>query len=251
MSMPNYDHQAGRYDVTRGGDARAAAAAAAVQALLPSGTTTLADLGCGTAIVTTRLGRPGRHVIGIDLAPKMASIAAARLPGKIALGNAIMLPLADASMDAVVMIWLLHLMNEQTSAAALAEATRVLPQGGVLLTTVDKNDATFAVDSDATELINPIRAAHAAPQTDAADRVTDLTARLGLTATAHTTFTGIGQGRSPRQWRDRLLSGVFTWAKAAGDNVVGTLCEQLQALPDQDRPRPDPVYHLMQLTKTR
>jgi SAM-dependent methyltransferase len=115
-------------------------------------------------IVTARLNQPGRRVIGIDLAPKMASIAAARLPGQIALGDVARLPVADESMNAAVMIWLLHLMNDIASAAALAEAARILQPGGVLLTTVDKNDANFAVDSDTVDLINPVRAAYAPPQ---------------------------------------------------------------------------------------
>jgi SAM-dependent methyltransferase len=249
MSMPNYDHEAGHYDATRGGDARAAAAAAAAETLLPRDTTMLADLACGTGIVTVRLNQPGRRVIGIDLAPKMASIAAARLPGQIALGDVARLPVADESMNAAVMIWLLHLMNDSTSAAALAEAARILQPGGVLLTTVDKNDANFAVDSDTIDLINPVRAAYAPPQSDAVDRVNSLATHLGLTATAQTTFIGTGQGRSPRQWRDRLLNGAFPWAAAAGE-ALATLCDQLQTLPDQDQPRPDPVYRLMQLTKT-
>jgi hypothetical protein len=44
MSMRNYDHEAGHYDATRGGDARAEAAAAAVETLLPRDATMLADL---------------------------------------------------------------------------------------------------------------------------------------------------------------------------------------------------------------
>ncbi|GAA4482098.1 class I SAM-dependent methyltransferase [Actinoallomurus oryzae] len=246
--MLDYDREADHYDVTRGGDARAASAAAAVRALLPPDTTRLADLACGTGIVTVRLTRPGRQVIGIDLSSGMTRIAATRLPGRITIGDVTRLPLADASMDAVVMIWLLHLMNAPAGAAALTEVARVLRPGGTLLTTVDKNDAVFATDDDTTALIKPVRAAYAAPQTDATGRVTDLGAPLGLTVTGENAFPGTGQGRSPRRWREHLLAGAFTWAKAAGDDLTA-LCERLQALPDQDRPRPDPVYRLLRLTK--
>ena len=247
--MLNYDHEADRYDATRGGDARASAAAAAVEALLPRDTTMLADLACGTGIVTVRLNRPGRRIIGIDLAPRMARLAAARLPGQTVLGDATRLPLADEAVDAAVMIWLLQLMSETASATALTEAARILRPGGVLLTTVDKNSANFAVDNDIADLLNPVRMAYPTPHPDAGDRVTNLAVHLGLTVTAQTTFHGAGQGRSPRQWRDELLNGGFAWASAAGDDLV-PLCEQLQALPNQDQPRPDPIYRLLQLTKT-
>jgi ubiquinone/menaquinone biosynthesis C-methylase UbiE len=245
--MLNYNHEADTYDVTRGGEARAAAAAAAAETLLPRGTARLADLACGTGIVTARLRRPRRKVIGIDLSPRMASIAATRLPGQIAVGDATRLPLADASADAAVMIWLLHLMDETASATTLAQAARVLRPGGVLLTTVDKNDANYAIDSDIAYLINAVRTAYATPQYDATDRVSSLAAQLDLTVTAKTTFIGKGQGRSPRQWRTKLLRGDFAWTKHASELIQ--LCEQLQALPDQDQPRPDPVYRLVQLTK--
>jgi len=56
----DYDREAAHYDATRGGDARADAAADAIQTLLPAGgTVRIADVGCGTGIVTVRLLRPG------------------------------------------------------------------------------------------------------------------------------------------------------------------------------------------------
>ena len=51
--MLDYDREAAHYDATRGGDARADAAADAIQTLLPAaGTARIADVGCGTGIVT-------------------------------------------------------------------------------------------------------------------------------------------------------------------------------------------------------
>ncbi|MFD5542481.1 hypothetical protein ACFWIJ_32855, partial [Streptomyces sp. NPDC127079] len=62
--MLDYDEEAGVYDATRGGEARAAAAANAVLGLIPDRTGQpggssgrpgrLLDLGCGTGIVTRR-----------------------------------------------------------------------------------------------------------------------------------------------------------------------------------------------------
>jgi hypothetical protein len=63
LSVLDYDREAARYDVTRGGDARADAAARAIETLLPAAArdvARIADAGCGTGIVTVRLLRPGR-----------------------------------------------------------------------------------------------------------------------------------------------------------------------------------------------
>lgn len=245
--MLNYDHEADTYDVTRGGADRAAAAAVAVESLLPPGSTRVADLACGTGIVTMRLRRPGRQVVGIDLSPGMAAVAAVRLPGRIAVADTARTPLADASTDAVVMIWLLHLLEEKTSAAVLAEAARVLRPGGGLLTTVDKGEAQYADGSDIAEVVGPARAAHRLPQQDSARRVADLVGELGLVPDGRTVFVGRGQGRSPRQWRESLLGGHFPWARDEG--VLARLCERLGALPDQDEPRPDPVHRLVRFVR--
>jgi trans-aconitate methyltransferase len=77
----DYDREAARYDATRGGDARADAAADAVETLLPvaaRGVARIADVGCGTGIVTVRLLRPGRWLIGIDQSAGMAAVASGR-----------------------------------------------------------------------------------------------------------------------------------------------------------------------------
>jgi len=108
--MIDYDAEAGRYDADRGGEARAAAAAAAVEDLLPADVRLVADVACGTGIVTTRLRRPGRRVLGIDRSTGMAARAAGRLGAGMLLGDAAALPLRPGRAGAVVMIWLLHLV---------------------------------------------------------------------------------------------------------------------------------------------
>jgi len=49
--MPDYDLEAARYDVTRGGEARASVAAGAIEPLPPA-VIRIADLGCGTGAGT-------------------------------------------------------------------------------------------------------------------------------------------------------------------------------------------------------
>ena len=251
--MLDYDREAARYDATRGGDARADAAADAIETLLPvaaRGITRIADVGCGTGIVTVRLLRPGRWVIGIDQSAGMAAVASGRLPGRITLGNVTRLPLASGSVDVVTMVWLLHLLPAAAAAAAIAEASRVLRPGGLLITTVGKNDAAFEQAGDDTAAIMaPVRARFGHDQTDRPARVADIGGQHRLAQVAQTAFVGRGQGVSPRRWRQRLTGDATEWIGAAGRERVDALCAELDRLPDQERARPDPVYQLAALRK--
>jgi SAM-dependent methyltransferase len=248
----DYDREAARYDATRGGDARADAAADAIEALLPAAAgraTRIADVGCGTGIVTVRLLRPGRSVLGVDGSAGMATVAAGRLPGRITLGDVTRLPVASGSVDVVTMVWLLHLLAEAEVAVAVAEAGRVLGPGGLLITTVGKNDAAFDPADDAAAILGPVRARFDHVQTDRLDRVLAVGGRHGLTLAAQNTFVGTGQGLSPRRWRKRLTGDAMPWITAAGRERVDSLRAELAGLPDQDRARPDPVYHVAALRK--
>jgi SAM-dependent methyltransferase len=248
----DYDREAAHYDATRGGDARADAAAGAIEALLPvsaGGVVRIADVGCGTGIVTVRLLRPGRSVIGIDRSAGMAAVAAGRLPGRITLGNVTRLPLASGSVDVVTMVWLLHLLGVTEAAAAVAEAGRVLSPGGLLITTVSKNDAAFGPADDAAAIMRPVRARFDHVQTDRLDSVLAAGGAHGMTLAAQATFAGMGQGLSPRRWRRRLAGDALPWTAAAGRARIDALCAELAGLPDQDHARPDPVYQVAALRK--
>jgi len=250
----DYDREAARYDVTRGGDERADAAAHAIETLLPAAArdaVRIADVGCGTGIVTVRLLRPGRSVIGIDRSAGMAAVAAGRLPGRITLGNVTRLPLASGSVDVVTMVWLVHLLRAAEVAAAVAEAGRALRPGGLLITTVGKGDAAYGQADDAAAIVRPVRARFDHDQTDSLDRVREIGRRHGLALAARTTFTGVGQGLSPRRWRRLLQHDETGWTAAAGRERLDAVCAALKALPEQDRPRPDPVYRLVALRKGR
>ncbi|GAA4621765.1 class I SAM-dependent methyltransferase [Actinoallomurus vinaceus] len=240
--MLDYDREAAGYDASRGGEARAVAAAEAVERLLPEDTRVVLDVACGTGIVTRRLTRPGRLVVGIDRSHGMAAVASTRLPGAVVLGDAARLPVGSDRTDAVVLIWLLHLLDD--AAPVLAEAARVLRAGGALITTVDKDQAAFAVDSDVAAVTAAARRAYAPKGPDHVDRVVASAAGLGLRVVGETTFAGVGQGRSPRQWRERIMEGRIRWARAADP---ARIAEELSSLPDQEVARADPVYRLIAL----
>ncbi|MEU9974591.1 class I SAM-dependent methyltransferase [Streptomyces sp. NPDC051014] len=241
--MLDYDKEAGAYDESRGGEARAAAAADAVLGLIPGPPDApgrLLDLACGTGIVTRRLAaaRPALQVTGADRADGMARLATARLPGAVLLADSRRLPFPDGTFDAVTTVWLLHLLaGADEVRAVVAECARVLRPGGVYVTTVDKAAAhDVGSDVDAALAARPRR-----PATDAADAVTAHAAAGGLTPAGRAAFRGHGQGRSPRSTMADLRRGWFTVLRPE-DPRVEELAARLAALPDQNRRRPDPCF---------
>lgn len=232
--MLDYDSEADRYDATRGGEPRAAAAADAVLTLVPDGARTLLDLACGTGIVTRRLaaGRPGLRVLGADAAHGMARRAATRLPGAVVRADSRRLPFPGGSFDAVTVVWLLHLLDD--ARPVVAEAARLLRPGGVLVTTVDKA-AAHDVGSDIDALCAPYRAGYA---TDGSARVGAYAAEHGLTPDGTALFRGHGQGRTPRHVARQVRSGALY---ALGGH---RLADRVEALPDPDGPRPEPEFTL-------
>lgn len=236
--MLDYDTEAAVYDATRGGEPRARAAAHAVLGLLPDGARTVLDVACGTGLVGAQLSRPGRRVWGADLSPGMLRTAAGRLGGAVVRADGRRLPFADGSLDAVVAIWLLHLLDD--AAPVVAEAARVLRPGGVFVTTVDKQ-AAHDVGSDVDAVLADLPPVAA---TDAAPLVTRHAGDHGLLPAGGGGFRGHGQGRSPRAAAGDLRRGRYRSATTA-DPLAEQLATRLEALPDPDRARPDPRYRLL------
>jgi SAM-dependent methyltransferase len=241
--MLDYDSEAARYDATRGGVPRAQSAARAILALLPDRLATLLDVACGTGLVTERLARPGLRVFGVDAAPGMLAAAARRMGPVLALGDCRRLPFADASLDAVSAVWLLHLLPDAPS--VVAECARVLRPGGLFVTTVDK-DAGHDMNSDVDALLAPyrVRRAH-----DAASRIMAVASEHGLCRAGEARFTGHGQGRSPEHTAVDVARGHLASALALEPAESGALVRRLELLPDPEVPRADPVYRLLALRK--
>ncbi|MEV8589158.1 class I SAM-dependent methyltransferase [Streptomyces sp. NPDC051180] len=235
----DYEAEAAHYDRTRGGVPRARAAADAVLSLVPPGARTLLDLACGTGLVTERLVRPGLGVYGADAAHAMLRAAAERVPGRTVRADARRLPLPDAAVDAVSAVWLLHLVP--FAPEIVAEAARVLRPGGVLIATVDK-DAAHDVGSDIDAILRPYRSARR--PSDGAGAVTAHAAAHGLDPAPGTHFAGHGQGATPRDTVRKLRAGYYASWFHGEQAETEALAAALTALPDQDRPRPDPRYRL-------
>lgn len=167
-----YDAEAPVYDESRGGTARAQAAADAVTSLVPGPGAAL-DVAGGTGIVSAELSSRGFEVLVCDLSRGMLAVAAQRLPGRTVLASADRLPVRNESVDVVTMVWLLHLLSIASADDALAEAARVLRPGGHLVTTVDKEAAHGRVRRTGA---------------DASERVGVAVGRLGLHFTGQTSF---------------------------------------------------------------
>jgi SAM-dependent methyltransferase len=109
-----------------------------VEHLMAASVTTVLDAGCGDgALTAAAAGRP-LEVIGLDAAVPM--VAAARAHGPVVRGDIAALPVADASVDAVVMVNVLYHLDRPAS--ALREARRVLRPDGLLVAgTVARSDS--------------------------------------------------------------------------------------------------------------
>jgi ubiquinone/menaquinone biosynthesis C-methylase UbiE len=95
----------------------------------------LVDIGTGTGRMIELFGPSATHAIGIDRSPEMLRLARAKLDGQRACelrqGDIAALPLADGSADTVILHQVLHFIPAPE--AALAEAARLLGQGGRIL----------------------------------------------------------------------------------------------------------------------
>ncbi|MFI9803233.1 methyltransferase domain-containing protein [Streptomyces sp. NPDC052301] len=159
------------------------------------------------------------------------------------------MPPATGGVDAVVIVRVLHLLPEP--AAVPAEAARVLRPDGVLVTTVGKDDAYFVPDSGIARVTAAVRGRYRPRFPDGRARVLEEAAGLGLRAAGETVFPGAGQGRGPRRRREVIGSGRIPWCAHAGPARLSEPRRRLAPLPEQDRPRPDPLYRLLGLERTR
>lgn len=102
----------------------------AVAWMLPADARDVADVGAGTGKLTSGLVAEGRVITAIDPDPQMLARLSGRLPGiRTLVGTGEDLPLADASMDAVVFGQAWHWVDPLR---ASAEVARVLRPGGTL-----------------------------------------------------------------------------------------------------------------------
>jgi SAM-dependent methyltransferase len=242
-----FDRIAGSYDATRGGMERGRHVAAAVARLLPADGPVL-EVGVGTGLIAAGLAELGRPPLGIDLSVPMLHLARPRLPGRLAVADALRLPVGDGALAGAYLIHVLHLVADVP--ATLAEVHRVLRPGGVLAasagpTEVPDGDVHTEMEAVRAELGGAVRQVDEGMLLDAA-------AAAGFTPAGRHDFTG--RGISPRDAADLLEARSMSWTWAVPDDVwaarIPAVVARIRALPDQDTIRPAPGPGLLSFHRT-
>ena len=92
--------------------------------------TTVLDVACGAGAMTRELERPGRLVVGVDISSAELELAQHRSEGPWVRGDALRLPFADESLDAVVSS--MGMVVVHPTSKLIEEVARVLKPGGML-----------------------------------------------------------------------------------------------------------------------
>lgn len=100
---------------------------------LPSNDEKILDLGCGNGIFTSKLLKSRKNVIGLDLKTGYTKLAAERIKEHVILGNGCELPLKNNCLERVLLIHVLHHVDEQTQQIIVKECKRVLKTNGKII----------------------------------------------------------------------------------------------------------------------
>jgi ubiquinone/menaquinone biosynthesis C-methylase UbiE len=231
----SYDRIAARYERARGGLGRARPLAAAVARWLPAAGV-VCDVGAGTGVVSGLLAEAGPRVFGFDISRRMLSQATSRLPGRVAVADATALPVAGASVDALVYVWVLHHVSDL--AAAMREARRVLRPGGRAVCV--SGMALARPDDDMDVVMHRLDGVLRRTSQDHLPLLARAAAAAGLEAEAED-VAAYPLESSPNELADAIEQRLFaylwdlddaTWAA-----VVQPQVDALRALPGPDRPR--------------
>jgi SAM-dependent methyltransferase len=241
-----FDRIADSYDETRGGMERGRVVAEVLHRMLPAGGPLL-EVGVGTGLIAAALTDLGHRPVGVDLSRPMLDRARARLPGRLAVGDAERLPVRTGVVAAAYLVHVLHLVGD--ASRALAEVVRVLRPGGRVVTTVF---GPVVPDEDVHRELEQVRTRLATePRRDAEDRVIRLACAVGLEPVDRQDLPALEL--SPRAAGDRLAARSLSWMWPVDDDAwarhVPAALERLRALPDPDRARPGPGPSLLALAR--
>jgi ubiquinone/menaquinone biosynthesis C-methylase UbiE len=233
--VAKFDGMAAVYDASRGGLERGAYVADQLEPFLPAGAGRLLELGVGTGAVGLAFAQKGYDIVGVDISASMLSFAKPRLPGRIGLANASVLPFPDAVLDAAYAAWVMyHLADPQE---LMAEAARVLRPGGRLLT-MDRNrvdgggDVWGELDAEIGRRLGRSR-----PVLNSGyERLGQLAESQGLRKLGIVTVRPWRDPRTLRQAIENTRQRVFGWdgTEDEWDRVIEPLLAAWSARPDLD-----------------
>jgi ubiquinone/menaquinone biosynthesis C-methylase UbiE len=244
----SYERIAARYEKARGGLGRARALAAAVLPWLDQATV-VCDVGAGTGVVSGLLADAGLRVFGFDIAPGMLSQARSRLPGRVALADATALPVADAAVDALVYVWVLHHVSDL--AAAMREARRVLRPGGRAICV--SGLALPRPDDDMDLVMRRLDHVLRRTSEEHLPLLARAAAAAGLEPEAEDTAT-YPLDSSPNELADAIEQRLFAYLwdldEATWAAVVAPQMDALRRLPRPDQPRRRESRHPVRVLRT-
>lgn len=239
-----FDRVAARYDQTRGGEARGAMVADALEPHL-GGASTVLEVGVGTGLVGGALADRGRTVVGVDLSVPMLERARPRLGARLAAGDALRLPIRTGAVPAVIAIHLLHLVADVDE--VVAEVARVLEPGGVFVvsSTLRPSDDDEADDAMAA-IIRPLMERFR-PDQDASPLVEAAARAAGLEhETTFETAPEVSQ-QSANELAEALETHLWAWTwevpPEEWEAMIVPAIAALRALPQPGAPRQRAVRH--------
>ncbi|HET9728747.1 MAG TPA: class I SAM-dependent methyltransferase [Acidimicrobiia bacterium] len=239
-SSISFERAAEFYDRTRGGLPRGRRFAQIIGRQCPDAQTVL-EIGIGTGLIALPLSEMGFEVLGIDIAHSMLQRARERVGARVAQADAAHLPVASGTCDAVVAVWVLHVVGDRLG--MLSEAQRVLRPGGQLVIVCADaerapNDITDAFGSMLEDL---------GRTRDLPEVVIDLGERAGLTYTDRLRSDPFDYEESPdgvaAQLERREMSSLWDVDSEKWNRVVQPVIDRMYALPEPARPRSQTLWH--------
>lgn len=144
----SFDDAAGFYDKTRALSPDAAAQITNVLERELRRRDQVLEIGVGTGRIALPLARRGVTMTGVDLAhnmlAKLVQNAGGTAPFPLVQGDATRLPFNDASFDAAIVSWVLHLIEDWR--VVLGELVRVVRSGGALVIDVGGKQGSITAE---------------------------------------------------------------------------------------------------------
>ncbi|MDZ4825503.1 MAG: class I SAM-dependent methyltransferase [Actinomycetota bacterium] len=223
----SFDRMADKYDETRGGLVRGNNFATAISPHLPPGSSIL-EIGVGTGAIALPLVERGHTVTGVDISPAMLAHAHGRLGARIAVADAMRLPVRAESVDAVLAVWVMHLVADRST--VLAECRRILRPGGRLVV------VQAAAKEEPNDVADILQALHGTR-----GRPADLPGGIGMTP-VHESYADFFEfEETPNQTKAIIEARTWSclWDVSDDDwnTSVQPAVDQLAALPGPDRLR--------------
>lgn len=232
MPGTSFDRVAHEYDESRGGEWRGHHFATAVAPWVVG--RRVLEAGVGTGVIAQGLRRSGHDAVGVDLSEAMLRRALERVGPAVAVADADRLPVADRTVDTVLFVWVLQLVDDPS--ATLAEAARVIRPGGRLVNVLSYSDDD--PDDEMSAVLGGLRTIRQVGR--GLDPVlSSAPSDLGLIHSGYTPWQEFSSSPAEqiRLIETRSFSALFELDDETWTRVVDPVLDALRAMPDPQRSR--------------